>query len=255
MSEHLVHCGMHLFRHLRRLQVAAAYDGRFPMDYLASEQLLIHDLIACFWVSMKHCSVRTAVPNRCAAAPLLLLPLPLPLLQLPLPPLPLPPLSLLPLLVLVAAGWWWCCCCRRGRRHCRTRTPPIPAFLLPQDTAVPGHWRRRQPADRPRAGCPDCHGLGRGRPVALRRPRHLKLPTPQPATPPNMPPGPSTPWSPVSQANAAFPQLLTPLDRPPCKVTRRWRAGCQPCPRAPRSVSRGPSPTSHATQGRSPSTI
>eukprot|EP00887_Chlorella_sp_A99_P003478 scaffold7.g3478.t1 len=64
MSDHLVECGMHLFKYLRQLQVEAAYDGRFPLDYLSNEQLLIHDLIACFWIGLKHCSVRTAVPNR-----------------------------------------------------------------------------------------------------------------------------------------------------------------------------------------------
>lgn len=42
----------------------AAYEGRFPADYLSSEQLLMHDLAACFWIGLKHCSVRTAVPNR-----------------------------------------------------------------------------------------------------------------------------------------------------------------------------------------------
>lgn len=25
---------------------------------------MIHDLIACWWIAMKYCSIRTAVPNR-----------------------------------------------------------------------------------------------------------------------------------------------------------------------------------------------
>lgn len=45
----------------------AAYEGRFPADYLSSEHLLMHDLAACFWIGLKHCSVRTAVPNRSAS--------------------------------------------------------------------------------------------------------------------------------------------------------------------------------------------
>ncbi len=34
------------------------------LQYLNNEQLLIHDLVSCWWVVLKHCSVRTAVPNR-----------------------------------------------------------------------------------------------------------------------------------------------------------------------------------------------
>lgn len=64
MSNHLIESGLCLFKHLRRLQIFAASEGRFPADYLASEVLLLHDLIACWWIALKHCSVRTAVPNR-----------------------------------------------------------------------------------------------------------------------------------------------------------------------------------------------
>ena len=35
-----------------------------PRQYLSNEQLLIHDLVSCWWVALKHCSIRTAVPNR-----------------------------------------------------------------------------------------------------------------------------------------------------------------------------------------------
>jgi hypothetical protein len=64
MSDHLIEAGLALFRHLRGLQAAAAADGRFPADYLSCEALARHDLAACWWVALKHCSVRTAVPNR-----------------------------------------------------------------------------------------------------------------------------------------------------------------------------------------------
>jgi hypothetical protein len=64
MTEHLIDCGLCLFKYLRRLQVAACAAGRFPHSYLADEDNLVHDLVACWWVALKHCSVRTAVPNR-----------------------------------------------------------------------------------------------------------------------------------------------------------------------------------------------
>ena len=64
MSDHLIESGLCLFKHLRCLQVSAASEGRFPAEYLSSEVLLLHDLIACWWIALKHCSVRTAVPNR-----------------------------------------------------------------------------------------------------------------------------------------------------------------------------------------------
>lgn len=34
------------------------------LQYLAREDLLNHDLISCWWIALKHASVRTAVPNR-----------------------------------------------------------------------------------------------------------------------------------------------------------------------------------------------
>lgn len=64
VSEYLLECGLWLFRNLRNLQVAAAAAGVLPAAYLTEEQYLLHDLIACWWLAMKHCSVRTAVPNR-----------------------------------------------------------------------------------------------------------------------------------------------------------------------------------------------
>ena len=63
MTDHLIESGLCLFKYLRQLQVAACVEGRFPSDYLANDRLLMHDLIACWWIGLKHCSVRTAVPN------------------------------------------------------------------------------------------------------------------------------------------------------------------------------------------------
>ncbi|KAL4425423.1 hypothetical protein ABPG75_009439 [Micractinium tetrahymenae] len=64
MTEHLMECGMYLFKYLRSLQVEAACMGQFPVDYLARQDMMLHDLIACWWIALKHASVRTAVPNR-----------------------------------------------------------------------------------------------------------------------------------------------------------------------------------------------
>ena len=32
MSEHLVECGLYLFKYLRQLQVEACYEGSFPLQ-------------------------------------------------------------------------------------------------------------------------------------------------------------------------------------------------------------------------------
>ncbi|KAL4446744.1 hypothetical protein ABPG77_007988 [Micractinium sp. CCAP 211/92] len=64
MTDHLIECGLYLFKYLRSLQVEAACVGQFPLDYLARKDLLNHDLISCWWIALKHASVRTAVPNR-----------------------------------------------------------------------------------------------------------------------------------------------------------------------------------------------
>ena len=47
-------------------QVDACTRGSPPCTQLADETLLHHDLAAMFWVALKHSSLRTAVPNRCA---------------------------------------------------------------------------------------------------------------------------------------------------------------------------------------------
>ena len=64
VSEHLIECGLCLFRHLRIVQSAAALDGRLPLHALRNDVLCLHDLAACWWIGLKCCSVRTAVPNR-----------------------------------------------------------------------------------------------------------------------------------------------------------------------------------------------
>lgn len=68
VSDYLVDAGLALFRNLRRLQVAGAALGTLPVAYLMNEHYLLHDAIACWWLAMKHSSVRTAVPNRCTGA-------------------------------------------------------------------------------------------------------------------------------------------------------------------------------------------
>ncbi len=45
--------------------VAAPLHLSLCLQYLTNEQLLIHDLVSCWWIALKHCSIRTAVPNRC----------------------------------------------------------------------------------------------------------------------------------------------------------------------------------------------
>lgn len=68
VSDYLVDAGLALFRSLRRLQVAGAALGTLPVAYLMNEHYLLHDAIACWWLAMKHSSIRTAVPNRFARA-------------------------------------------------------------------------------------------------------------------------------------------------------------------------------------------
>ena len=53
---------------LRQRQLQAWIDGRLEQAYINNREILRHDLVACWWVSMKHCSVRTAVPNRALLA-------------------------------------------------------------------------------------------------------------------------------------------------------------------------------------------
>ena len=64
VSEHLVECGLALFRHLRLVQWHALLDGHLSHELLSCQHTLRHDLAACYWTALKHCSVRTAVPNR-----------------------------------------------------------------------------------------------------------------------------------------------------------------------------------------------
>lgn len=64
MSEHLIECGLCLYKYLRHLQVNATMDGRLSPAYFANQQLIMHDIIGCWWIGLKCCSIRTAVPNR-----------------------------------------------------------------------------------------------------------------------------------------------------------------------------------------------
>lgn len=64
VSEHLMRCGLCLFKNLRFIQWTAAIEGRLTPDYFNSPATNHHDLAACYWMALKHCSVRTAVPNR-----------------------------------------------------------------------------------------------------------------------------------------------------------------------------------------------
>ena len=64
VSEHLIECGLALFKHLRFVQWQAFLDGHLGQDLLSCQVTLRHDLAACYWTALKHCSIRTAVPNR-----------------------------------------------------------------------------------------------------------------------------------------------------------------------------------------------
>ena len=64
MSPHIMECGLCLFKKLRQKQLLSWADGKLPKAYISNRELMIHDLIACWWLAMKHCSIRTAVPNR-----------------------------------------------------------------------------------------------------------------------------------------------------------------------------------------------
>lgn len=64
MSPHIMECGLCLFKVLRKRQLVSWAQGKLPKAYVSNRDLMIHDLIACWWIAMKHCSVRTAVPNR-----------------------------------------------------------------------------------------------------------------------------------------------------------------------------------------------
>lgn len=64
VSEHLVECGLAIFRHLRLVQWHALLDGNLSHEHLSCQLILRHDLAACYWTALKHCSIRTAVPNR-----------------------------------------------------------------------------------------------------------------------------------------------------------------------------------------------
>jgi hypothetical protein len=64
MSSHIIECGLCLFKQLRRKQLKSWSQGALPDSYISNRDLMIHDLVACWWIAMKHCSVRTAVPNQ-----------------------------------------------------------------------------------------------------------------------------------------------------------------------------------------------
>ena len=55
---------MVLFKHLRLIQWQALLDGDLSHQHMSCHVTLAHDLAACYWAVLKHCSVRTAVPNR-----------------------------------------------------------------------------------------------------------------------------------------------------------------------------------------------
>jgi hypothetical protein len=57
-------CGLCLFKNLRYVQWQAAIDGKFSSEYFNNPSTNHHDLAACYWIALKHCSIRTAVPNR-----------------------------------------------------------------------------------------------------------------------------------------------------------------------------------------------
>ena len=64
MSPHIMECGLTLFKSLRQIQLKSWAQGKLPKSYISNRDLMIHDLVACWWIAMKHCSVRPAVPNR-----------------------------------------------------------------------------------------------------------------------------------------------------------------------------------------------
>ena len=68
MSPHILECGLVLFKALRQRQLQAWIDGKLPKSYISNRELMRHDLVAVWWIAMKHCSVRTAVPNRALLA-------------------------------------------------------------------------------------------------------------------------------------------------------------------------------------------
>jgi hypothetical protein len=64
MSPHIMECALCLFKSLRQRQLESWADGKLPKSYISNRELMRHDLVAVWWIAMKHCSVRTAVPNR-----------------------------------------------------------------------------------------------------------------------------------------------------------------------------------------------
>lgn len=68
MNAHICESGLCLFKVLRQRQLQAWIDGRLEQSYINNKELLRCDLVAAWWIAMKHCSVRTAVPNRALLA-------------------------------------------------------------------------------------------------------------------------------------------------------------------------------------------
>jgi hypothetical protein len=64
MSAHIMECALCLFKALRQRQLKSWVDGRLPKSYISNRELMRHDLVAVWWIAMKHCSIRTLVPNR-----------------------------------------------------------------------------------------------------------------------------------------------------------------------------------------------
>ena len=62
----LINGALWLFRNARHIQFTAVAHRRLPACLIRDERCFYHDLIACWWLAMKHSSIRTAVPNRCA---------------------------------------------------------------------------------------------------------------------------------------------------------------------------------------------
>ena len=64
VADYLIDGALWLFRNARHIQFTAVAHRRLPACLIRDERCFYHDLIACWWLAMKHSSIRTAVPNR-----------------------------------------------------------------------------------------------------------------------------------------------------------------------------------------------
>lgn len=64
MDSDLIECGLCLYKHLLHVYALRARQGHLPLGCLFDANIQRHDQIACFWIALKCCSIRTAVPNR-----------------------------------------------------------------------------------------------------------------------------------------------------------------------------------------------